>query len=185
MAKYGRAPGRARDIAGDDADHRAEPTREAREKLAKLQSWLTPTNALARVAAASATTCPAMISTRRCPPPPTQGGRTFTTVLYEMAKRENMTLRDLYNLTAAARGHWVVCGTPKRIADTLEEWFAGAGRRVRVCRRISRARSTISSIVCPGIAAPRPVPARLFRPNAAASSRAGDAVQEGTGGLVA
>ena len=34
-----------------------------------------------------------------------------------------MTLRDLYNLTAAARGHWVVCGTPDRIADTLEEWF--------------------------------------------------------------
>ena len=34
-----------------------------------------------------------------------------------------MTLRDLYNLTAAARGHWVVCGTPETIADTLEEWF--------------------------------------------------------------
>jgi alkanesulfonate monooxygenase SsuD/methylene tetrahydromethanopterin reductase-like flavin-dependent oxidoreductase (luciferase family) len=34
-----------------------------------------------------------------------------------------MTLRDLYNLTAAARGHWVLCGTPKCIADTLEEWF--------------------------------------------------------------
>ncbi len=34
-----------------------------------------------------------------------------------------MTLRDLYNLTAAARGHWVLCGTPKRIADILEEWF--------------------------------------------------------------
>jgi alkanesulfonate monooxygenase SsuD/methylene tetrahydromethanopterin reductase-like flavin-dependent oxidoreductase (luciferase family) len=40
-----------------------------------------------------------------------------------MARRENMTLRDLYNLTAAARGHWVVCGTPRGIADTLEEWF--------------------------------------------------------------
>jgi alkanesulfonate monooxygenase SsuD/methylene tetrahydromethanopterin reductase-like flavin-dependent oxidoreductase (luciferase family) len=48
-------------------------------------------------------------------------------VLYETARRENMTLRDLYNLTAAARGHWVLCGTPARIADTLEEWFvAGA-----------------------------------------------------------
>ena len=42
-----------------------------------------------------------------------------------MAQRENMTLRDLYNLTAAARGHWVVCGTPRKIADTLEEWFVG------------------------------------------------------------
>jgi alkanesulfonate monooxygenase SsuD/methylene tetrahydromethanopterin reductase-like flavin-dependent oxidoreductase (luciferase family) len=34
-----------------------------------------------------------------------------------------MTLRDLYNLTAAARGHWVICGTPRHIADILEEWF--------------------------------------------------------------
>jgi len=59
------------------------------------------------------------------PPPPAsfEGGRTFTNVLYERARRENITLRDLYNLTAAARGHWVVCGTPETIADTLEEWF--------------------------------------------------------------
>jgi alkanesulfonate monooxygenase SsuD/methylene tetrahydromethanopterin reductase-like flavin-dependent oxidoreductase (luciferase family) len=57
------------------------------------------------------------------PPPPFDGSQTFTHVLYEMAKRENMTLRDLYNLTAAARGHWVICGTPKKIADILEEWF--------------------------------------------------------------
>ena len=36
-----------------------------------------------------------------------------------------MTLRDLYNVTAAARGHWVIYGTPQRIADKLEEWFTG------------------------------------------------------------
>jgi len=56
-------------------------------------------------------------------PPPDASSRTFSHVLYETAQRENMTLRDLYNLTAAARGHWVLCGTPKRIADTLEQWF--------------------------------------------------------------
>ena len=42
-----------------------------------------------------------------------------------MARREKMTLRDLYNITAAARGHWVIYGTPKRIADIFEEWFTG------------------------------------------------------------
>jgi hypothetical protein len=42
-----------------------------------------------------------------------------------MARREKMTLYDLYNLTAAARGHWVVAGTPARIADVFEEWFTG------------------------------------------------------------
>jgi alkanesulfonate monooxygenase SsuD/methylene tetrahydromethanopterin reductase-like flavin-dependent oxidoreductase (luciferase family) len=40
-----------------------------------------------------------------------------------MARREKMSLRDLYNITAAARGHWVIYGSPKRIADILEEWF--------------------------------------------------------------
>ncbi len=39
------------------------------------------------------------------------------------ARRDNMTLRDLYNLTAAARGHWVLCGSAERIADTLQQWF--------------------------------------------------------------
>ena len=56
-------------------------------------------------------------------PPPGDVSYAFSHVLYEHARRENMTRRDLYNLTAAARWHWVLCGTPKRIADTLEEWF--------------------------------------------------------------
>ncbi len=47
----------------------------------------------------------------------------FARAMLGRAKRENMTLRDLYNQTAAARGHWVLCGSPKTIADTLEHWF--------------------------------------------------------------
>jgi alkanesulfonate monooxygenase SsuD/methylene tetrahydromethanopterin reductase-like flavin-dependent oxidoreductase (luciferase family) len=42
-----------------------------------------------------------------------------------MARRQNLTLRDLYNLAAAAR--WVLCGTPTGIADTLEEWSVDGG----------------------------------------------------------
>lgn len=49
----------------------------------------------------------------------------FTRVLMAKARRENMTLRDLYSLTAAARGHWVICGSPETIANTLQEWFEG------------------------------------------------------------
>ncbi len=47
----------------------------------------------------------------------------FARALLNKARRESMTLRDLYNLTTAARGHMVVCGTPTSIADTLEQWF--------------------------------------------------------------
>jgi alkanesulfonate monooxygenase SsuD/methylene tetrahydromethanopterin reductase-like flavin-dependent oxidoreductase (luciferase family) len=47
----------------------------------------------------------------------------FARTLLAKAKRENMSLRDLYNLTAAARGHWVLCGSVQTIADTFEKWF--------------------------------------------------------------
>jgi FMN-dependent oxidoreductase (nitrilotriacetate monooxygenase family) len=123
MAKYGRHPDEIAVLPGvmpvigrSDA--------EAREKLAKLQSWLTPTNATVLVASRIGYDVSGHdLDGPVPPPPPFQGSRTFTSVLYEMAKRENMTLRDLYNLTAAARGHWVLCGTPQKIADTLEQWF--------------------------------------------------------------
>ena len=123
MAKYGRDPATLSVLPGvmpiigrSDA--------EARETLAKLQSWVNTSNAATLVASRIGYDVSGHPLDAPPPPPPvSQGGRTFHSVLYEMAKRENMTLRDLYNLTAAARGHWVICGTPQRIADTLEAWF--------------------------------------------------------------
>jgi FMN-dependent oxidoreductase (nitrilotriacetate monooxygenase family) len=97
---------------------------EAKAKLSVLQSFLTPSNALTLVSSRLGYDVSGHPLDAPVPEPPLgQGTRTFSRVLYETAGRENMTLRDLYNLTAAARGHWVLCGTPKRIADTLEEWF--------------------------------------------------------------
>lgn len=51
------------------------------------------------------------------------GNRSRQTLLVEMAKRRNMTLRDLYLEVSGARGHWSIYGGPKEIADQLEEWF--------------------------------------------------------------
>lgn len=48
-------------------------------------------------------------------------------LLTDMARRDNLTLRELYYLVAGARGHRIVWGTPAQIADALESWFvAGA-----------------------------------------------------------
>ncbi|HEY2532247.1 MAG TPA: LLM class flavin-dependent oxidoreductase [Xanthobacteraceae bacterium] len=55
------------------------------------------------------------------PLPSTSHG--FAKAMLSAARRNRMTLRDLYNLTAAARGHWVLCGSPTTIADTFERWF--------------------------------------------------------------
>lgn len=123
MARYGRAPDEIAVLPGVMPIIGASEA-EAREKLAKLQSWITPTNAVTLVASRIGYDVSGHDLDGPVPPPPkSEGSRTFHNVLYEMARRENMTLRDLYNLTAAARGHWVITGTPTKIADILEEWF--------------------------------------------------------------
>jgi N-acetyl-S-(2-succino)cysteine monooxygenase len=102
-----------------------ETDAQAKEQLDRLQSWLTPTNALTLVSQRLGYDISGYALDGPVPefPAPTEGGRAFSTALFEMARREKMTLRDLYNVTAAARGHWVVYGTPKRIADIFEDWF--------------------------------------------------------------
>jgi FMN-dependent oxidoreductase (nitrilotriacetate monooxygenase family) len=97
---------------------------EAKAQLDRLQGWLTPTNALALVSHRIGHDISGYPLDGPVPElPQTNNSLSFATALLELASREKMTLRDLYNLTAAARGHWVIYGTPKRIADTLEEWF--------------------------------------------------------------
>jgi len=44
-----------------------------------------------------------------------------------LARRENLTIRQLALRVAGARGKSVIKGTPERIADQMEEWFVNAG----------------------------------------------------------
>jgi alkanesulfonate monooxygenase len=44
-------------------------------------------------------------------------------LLVEMAKRDNLTIRQLYEAISGSRGHMTLCGSAKTVADTLEEWF--------------------------------------------------------------
>jgi len=124
MAKYGRPPETLAILPGVmPVIGRTEA--EARDKLSLLQSWLTPSNAAVLVSSRIGYDVSGHPLDGPVPAPPPDGNsRTFSRVLFDTARREKMTLRDLYNLTAAARGHWVVCGTPQRVADILEEWFA-------------------------------------------------------------
>jgi FMN-dependent oxidoreductase (nitrilotriacetate monooxygenase family) len=125
VIKHGRQPAQLPILPGlmpivGDSDQ------EAREQLARLQGWLSSSNALTLVSQRLGHDISKYPLDGPIPDfPQTQGGQAFSKTLFEMARREKMTLRDLYNITAAARGHWVVAGTPKRIADTMEEWFTG------------------------------------------------------------
>ena len=125
LTKHGRAPGDMAILPGvmpiigrTDA--------EAKAQLDRLQSWLSPSNALTLVSHRIGHDISAYPLDGPVPELPlTNNSHSFARAVLALARREKMTLRDLYNITAAARGHWVIYGTPKRIADTLEEWFVG------------------------------------------------------------
>jgi FMN-dependent oxidoreductase (nitrilotriacetate monooxygenase family) len=53
-----------------------------------------------------------------------EAARSRTEVIIGLVRREKPTLRQLLGYLAGARGHYVTTGTPERIADLIEEWFA-------------------------------------------------------------
>ncbi len=98
--------------------------REAMDKLAALQAFVTPENALLLLSerlgvdlAGHALDAPLEAVPR------TGNSHAFTRTLLNKARRERLTLRDVYNLLGAARGHWVLCGSAVQVADTLQLWF--------------------------------------------------------------
>jgi FMN-dependent oxidoreductase (nitrilotriacetate monooxygenase family) len=98
--------------------------REALDRLATLQGFIDSSNAMAMLSERFGTDMRGYDLDGPVPDlplPDTYHG--FIRAMLGKARREGMTLRDLYNLVAAARGHWVLCGSAERIADTLELWF--------------------------------------------------------------
>ncbi|MGF9564504.1 LLM class flavin-dependent oxidoreductase [Neorhizobium sp. JUb45] len=51
--------------------------------------------------------------------------RSRAELLTALARRENLTIRQLALRVAAGRGHHIVLGTPVEIADRMQEWFDG------------------------------------------------------------
>ena len=55
--------------------------------------------------------------------PETNGPKSRQQLLVDLARREGLTIRQLYLRIAGARGHQQVVGTPAQIADQLQQWF--------------------------------------------------------------
>ncbi|SHI37236.1 FMN-dependent oxidoreductase, nitrilotriacetate monooxygenase family [Roseomonas rosea] len=99
---------------------------EAFAKLAQLMGFVDATNALALLSDRFGTDMSAYDLDGPVPDLPIPDTyHSFARVMLNKARREGMRLRDAYNLMAAARGHWVLCGSAEEVADTLEEWFRG------------------------------------------------------------
>ncbi|HWL26826.1 MAG TPA: LLM class flavin-dependent oxidoreductase [Ureibacillus sp.] len=56
-------------------------------------------------------------------PEQVNGGKSRFKLLKDLAERENLTIRQLYQRIAGARGHREIKGTPEQIADQMQEWF--------------------------------------------------------------
>jgi FMN-dependent oxidoreductase (nitrilotriacetate monooxygenase family) len=59
--------------------------------------------------------------------PPSNAARARQEHLVAKARAENLTIRQVARYLGTALGHQLIIGTPKRVADTMQEWFeAGA-----------------------------------------------------------
>jgi alkanesulfonate monooxygenase len=99
---------------------------EAQEKFDKLQALIHPelgVAALSDIVGLDLTPFPLDGPLPEVPLSNTQQGRQKMVV--EMARSENLTIRQLYKRVATARGHRVALGTAADVADALEEWYRG------------------------------------------------------------
>ncbi|WP_233238266.1 LLM class flavin-dependent oxidoreductase [Bordetella sp. LUAb4] len=59
--------------------------------------------------------------------PETNASKSRQQVVVDLARREHLSIRDLYLRVAGARGHHQVVGTPQTVADRLQQWFEEEG----------------------------------------------------------
>jgi FMN-dependent oxidoreductase (nitrilotriacetate monooxygenase family) len=97
--------------------------REAKDKLAHLQSFTDQSNALAILGEElgfDVSSYPIDEPVPELPYDP--GAYSRRHLLVRLAKEKNLTLRELYHQVASARGHQIVVGTASQIADHMIKW---------------------------------------------------------------
>lgn len=99
---------------------------EARDKLEQLRTLIDPRIGLALLGSLGGQEVLGSYDLDGPVPqdlPETNNNKSRQKLLLELAARERLTIRQLYEWVAGARGHRVIHGTPESIADQLEDWF--------------------------------------------------------------
>ncbi|MFZ4214502.1 LLM class flavin-dependent oxidoreductase [Pantoea endophytica] len=55
--------------------------------------------------------------------PEANGPKSRRQLLIDMARRDNLTIRQLYQRVVGARGHLTLVGTPDSVADVMQQWI--------------------------------------------------------------
>ena len=101
---------------------------EAEAKFEELQDLVHPTVGIAQLSELlgeiDISGCP--VDSPLPEMPDTMGHKSRQSALVAMARKEGLTIRQLYKKVAAARGHLPLIGTPSDIADIMQAWFEGA-----------------------------------------------------------
>ncbi|SMC22608.1 alkanesulfonate monooxygenase [Andreprevotia lacus DSM 23236] len=125
LARYGRSPEQLKVMPGIFPVI-GRTQQEAEEKYQLLQSLIHPSVGLALLGGLYGGK-DLSGHPLDAPPPPfpddTNGSKSRLKLVRDLAEREGLTLRQLYERIAGARGHWTVVGTPEHIADQLQLWF--------------------------------------------------------------
>lgn len=128
MAKYGRAP-QSLNIMPGVVTVIGRTRAEAEEQEAKLKSLTHPVPGLAflsgLIGAPDLSRYP--LDGPLPEMPVTNGPKGRQRLLVDVARREGLTIRDLYLNIAMTSGHRLVSGTPEDVADQLEDWFVNEG----------------------------------------------------------
>ncbi|MFC7480464.1 LLM class flavin-dependent oxidoreductase [Luedemannella flava] len=53
-----------------------------------------------------------------------EGAKSRYTLIVELARRENLTVRQLIGRLGGGRGHWTFAGTPEQVADVIQHRFS-------------------------------------------------------------
>jgi len=98
---------------------------EAREHYLKLQSLITDDQALLAINrfAGGLDLSKYPLDGPLPELPPTNGAQARQKILIDMAKKENLSIRQIGRRFAESLGHNLVWGTPQHIADVMEDWF--------------------------------------------------------------
>jgi FMN-dependent oxidoreductase (nitrilotriacetate monooxygenase family) len=128
MAKYGREPDHLKILPGF-IPIVGETRQEAQDKLAELNGLITDDLALHALSRHTGGVDLTKFPIDGPLPPlgESNSAKGRQQLLVDMAREENLSIRQLGQRFAAGSGHRIVAGTAKDLADNMEEWFtAGA-----------------------------------------------------------
>lgn len=126
LAKYGRTPDELKILPGiSPILGRTEA--EAREREAELNALITPDYGLRQLSKMLDHDVTAYPLDGPLPDVGTftEGAQSRFDLVVGLARREDLTIRQLLERLAGGRGHRVFAGTPVQVADELEAWFRG------------------------------------------------------------